>query len=350
MAKRRRLTAPDQKELEKIDESFAAKPRSGGSVTPPIAQVAGEAAVLSGMAGVGDRAEVARNSADADKWRAADAMGAAVHLVQIDAIDAGFLRRDRLIEDEEATSELLSSLRSNGLRSPIEVAELDEGYGLVSGQRRLDAFRKLAESDPDFRQIPAYVRTHETSADAYVSMIEENEIRANLTQYERGRIAVLAAQTGVFPTVEEAVNALFSASSKAKRSKIRSFARIHEALGDLLQFPTDLSERLGLKLAMSIRDGGQKALRRVLSHEEFVNASAEAKAIETCLAEFMQPTTQSRGGRPSETETLPIRSLAGGGSIIAKVSANRMVLDLRDMAFDEDGATALLDALEQYFE
>ena len=46
MAKRRRLIAPDQNELDKIDEGFAAKPPLGRGVSPPIAQVASEAATL----------------------------------------------------------------------------------------------------------------------------------------------------------------------------------------------------------------------------------------------------------------------------------------------------------------
>lgn len=51
-------------------------------------------------------------------------------------------------------------------------------------------------------------------------MVEENEVRANLSHYERGRIAVLAAEQGHFTHVEEAVARLSGAASKAKRSKI----------------------------------------------------------------------------------------------------------------------------------
>ena len=56
MAKRRRLTAPDATALQEMEEGFAAKPQSNpfetNSLTPPIAQVAAEAAALSGMAAV----------------------------------------------------------------------------------------------------------------------------------------------------------------------------------------------------------------------------------------------------------------------------------------------------------
>ncbi|WP_311199555.1 hypothetical protein [Phaeobacter inhibens] len=52
------------------------------------------------------------------------------------------------------------------------------------------------------------------------------------------------------------MDALFGAASKAKRSKVRSFAAVHEGLGDLLRYPNALSEKAGLKLAAALRSGG----------------------------------------------------------------------------------------------
>ena len=60
---------------------------------------------------------------------------------------------------------------------------------------------------------------------------------------------MLVAGQGHFADVEEAVARLFGAASKAKRSKIRSFALVHEELGDMLAFPEELTEKGGLRLA-----------------------------------------------------------------------------------------------------
>jgi ParB family chromosome partitioning protein len=335
MARRRRLVAPDQSELDKIDEGFAAKPPLGNSVTPPIAQGAGEAAALAGMANVTDRAAAARDATQAQNWREAEEAGHAVQAIPISQIDADYLRRDRVVDDQEEMEELVASVQSQGLRSPIEVVATDEGFGLISGHRRLKAFRNLAVSDDRFQQIPAFVRSHDTSADAYLSMVEENEVRANLTHYERGRIAVLAAQHGVFPSVADAVARLFGNASKSKRSKVRSFASVHEALGDLLKFPTDLSEKAGLQLAAALRDGAQKALRQVLAASSYGTADDEWKALEAALGQLGAATKDpSKGGRPSEVTKLPPVELEGGGKLVGQVSPTGLKIDVKGRAVD----------------
>ena len=266
MAKRRRLIAPDAAEIEKIEEGFAAKPginpfdaepASPLASAPPIAKVSAEAAQLHGMTTVTDRVEQARDKADAVRWREAEEAGQAVVMVPLVQIDRDYLRRDRMQIEEEELQELIASIRANGLRSPVEVVALDAGgYGLVSGFRRLEAFGRLNRSMEGFEEIPAFLRKGTESAAAYVAMVEENELRANLSPYERGRIAVLVAGQGVMASVEEAVEVLFAAASKAKRSKVRSFAAVHEGLGDLLHYPNQMSEKVGLKLATALRSGG----------------------------------------------------------------------------------------------
>ncbi|MFY0597935.1 MAG: ParB N-terminal domain-containing protein [Cognatishimia sp.] len=347
MAKRRRLVAPDQNELAKLDEGFAAKPPLGQSMTPPIAQVAGEAAALSAMASVEDRAEAAKNAADAEKWREADGAGHTVQLIPIDDIQPDYLRRDRIDEAPDARQELLESIRQHGLRGPIEVIALDEGYGLIAGHRRLNAFKTLATTDDQFRFIPAFIRSPSDSADAYVNMVEENEVRANLSHYERGRIAVISTQNGVFETVDEAVNQLFGSGSKSKRSKVRSFASVHEALGDLLQFPKELTERTGLKVASALRGGAQARLRAVLVDVAPITPQQEAAALEKAL-EVSQPETKdlSRGGRPTEIQRLPTVFLESGGQIDVSVSSKGMKLEIKGKEIDADFAQDLLTEIK----
>lgn len=339
MAKRRRLAAPDAAELEELEAGFAAKPKTNPfetkSVTPPIAQVAAESAQLSSMTAVTDRVELAKDQGDAAKWRDAEQAGLVARKIPIASINADFIRRDRMVDDEEAMLELEDSLRAHGLRTPIEVTEVEDGYGLISGYRRLMAFRRLFATDTTFAEIPAFVRSAGAGETAYVSMVEENELRANLSHYERGRIAVLATGQGVFPSVESAVNILFASASKAKRSKVRSFAAVHEALGDLLQHPVSLTEKAGLKLAAALRDGGQTRLREALDGAEIADAKAEWNLLEAALDNAPKAEkTAARGGRPQEVTRLEPRRLEGGGNLIAELAPGsvRVRLEGRDMS------------------
>lgn len=349
MAKRRRLTAPDAAELEELEAGFAAKPSASPfetSTTPPIAHVAAEAAQLSSMAQVTDRAALVQDQNDAAQWRTANEAGLVAQKVGIDLIDADFIRRDRMVEDPEAMQELVDSLVEHGLRAPIEITKTNDGYGLISGYRRLQAFRRLSQSDDRFLEIPAFVRNADAGQGAYVSMVEENELRANLSHYERGRIAVLAAGQGVFTSVEEAVDVLFAAASKAKRSKVRSFALVHEALGDLLAFPVALTEKAGLQLAAALRGGAQHALREALSTVGPTTAQAEWYVLERTMADAeTTPVPAGKGGRPKQVVKLdPIR-LDDGSMIFAETAQGEARIKIKGHQLDADVLREIMEGI-----
>ena len=94
-----------------------------------------------------------------------------VTLIPLAAIEAEALPRDRTAVEPEALAELQASILASGLRQPIEVFAAapepgDPGprYGLISGYRRLAAFRALAPGAGDrFARIPAFVRPPPTS-------------------------------------------------------------------------------------------------------------------------------------------------------------------------------------------
>jgi ParB family chromosome partitioning protein len=128
---------------------------------------------------------------------------------------------------------LVTSLRARGQQVPIEVVARGEGgYGLISGLRRVMALREIGETE-----VLALIRRPETSSDAYLAMVEENEIRAGISFYERARLAAEAAKLGIYPDPAAAIAALFASASPAKRSKIGSFVRVHEALGHCAALP-----------------------------------------------------------------------------------------------------------------
>ncbi|MDR6267647.1 ParB N-terminal domain-containing protein [Roseobacter sp. N2S] len=309
MARRRWVNTPSADELKALEDGFARETAPDASAPrPPIAQVAGDAARLSDPTPVGQQVVAARDQADAERYRTAQDKGLLVQELQTESILAEEMSRDRLVLNTEEMEELKTSIKTHGLRLPVEVFALktpkgDAQYGLVSGYRRLQAVRMLAAEtgDPKYKVIRALLRQPENVSEAFVAMVEENEIRSDLSHYERGRIAVIAAEQGVFSSADDAVNALFQSASKAKRSKIRSFALLHEGLGDLLAFPTHLSERAGLQIAGAVRAGLTEDLRSALSSGLGVTPKAEWIVLEPVLARAADmERDQSRGGRPRQ--------------------------------------------------
>ena len=193
----------------------------------PIARVAAEAASAAALEEMAETLQRARDE------------GRMVVDLALDAIVPDHLSRDRIPLDDDDMAALRKSIRAHGQRTPVEVTPLavaaDGGplpYGLISGWRRLAALKALhAETgDPRFASIRALIRRPETAAAAYVAMVEENEIRVGLSQYERARVAAIATRRGIFESENAALAALFATASRAKRSRIRAFLDIYHAL------------------------------------------------------------------------------------------------------------------------
>lgn len=297
MAKRTKLTAPSAEDLAKLDADF----RSENTVRPnpataPIAAVAAETAQTSSI----EPAQQKLNRLDAERLRDAEEQGRLIADIPIDQINELVMVRDRSIIDPDELKELQISLIANGLRLPIEVYKTEDGYGLISGYRRLLATRELNTSYPsEYKTIKALIRPQQEAPKAFQAMVEENEIRSNLSHYERGRIAAIAADQGAFRSTDAAIDGLFAAASAAKRSKVRSFAEIFQELGDLLKFPEDLSERRGLKLSGALRAGAVQQLRTALEEGGFDAPQEEWEALEPIILSFEdQPSTTPKRGRP----------------------------------------------------
>lgn len=310
MAKRKKVTAPTADDLERLDEEFRRETINRPPVaSAPISQVAADAAVHLAVTGSDARAEQARDKADAQRLRSALAEGLVIRQIPLADIDDAAMVRDRTVMDPAELDELKTSIALHGLRLPIELFEQDgtRPFGLLSGYRRLYAMRALAQSGEDrFQTIKALVRDPKTLGGAFTAMVEENEVRANLSQYERGRICVIAAGQGAFGSLEDAVNGLFTSASKAKRSKIRSFSLIFEELGDMLEFPENLREKQGLRIANALRAGGESRFREVLASDNGVTPETEWALMEQVCFEFESETQpKPRGGRPKVQAPAP---------------------------------------------
>ncbi len=361
MARRRTLQAPTADALKEIEAGIDQQlnPRSG--VRPPIADVVADAAVRANPLPQADREQIARDKADANRLRDAEEKGLVAVELPIHDITADALSRDRMDLNEDEMQELMSSISVNGLRLPIEVyvpqhAENGSAYALISGYRRLAALRRLnaMSGGERFQTIAAFVRAPQGVKDAMVAMIEENEIRASLSQYERGRAAAMSVYDGIFNSVDEAVAELFQTASKAKRSKIRSFALIHEDLGDLLKFAVGLNERQCLRIAGALRSGLTEQMRGALEKTEPKSANEEWDVL-VPLIEQSEGSEQdpARGGRPKAAPRVLIdekTELANGISVAREHGPNGYAIRFYGDQVSADLVDAVMENIRHLLE
>jgi ParB family chromosome partitioning protein len=368
MAKRRKLEAPSVADLDKLEEEFRREttPRGplGGAV-PPIAQVAAETASQTHAEGTEARAERARLHAELEQYQSAEAEGRMLIDLPLGQINADAMIRDRTVLDETEMMELRQSIAANGLRLPIEVYEMkapgDDGmrYALLSGYRRYIAVQGLFDLTKQikYQTIRAIVRPAPESDDAFVAMVEENEVRSELSHFERGRIAVISSQQGVFTNTEEAVNRLFSTGSKSKRSKVRSFAMIFEELGDMLLHPEQLTEKRGLRIAQALRHGAEPRLREALSDRSPETADEEWVLMEPVILDVESgPRKPSLGGRPrtkaspSDWDNADTRVTSSGITIRKKRDSAGFVIRFEGQAMDAERMDNLMEEIRALLE
>ncbi len=275
MAKRKRLTPaqPDYLANSAMSETKSAlRPGLPSGAQPPIAQVAGDVSTIAAFMEVSDFLASARSE------------GRLVQRLPLGAINLSYLIRDRLDIHEEDLLHLIDSIRLNGQRIPIEVTEVEPGqYGLISGFRRMAALKRLQEETGEGRygHALALVRQPDNAEDAYVAMVEENEVRLGLSYYERARIVAKAVDLGVFDSEKAALRRLFASASRARRSKIGSFLTIYHQLDQALRFPSALPERLGLAVAKLIEKAPAQVeiLRRNLHETPALSAAEELNRL-----------------------------------------------------------------------
>jgi len=296
MARRKRLDLPTEPFSAELETKSAFTPRA----RMPIADVAGDTAGRAALEEV------------AAEMTAAETEGRVVKKIPIADVEIQHLARDRMVIDGEEMEVLKTSMATRGQQTPIEVVRTGATYGLISGMRRVAALKALGET-----HVLALVRRPETAEAAYLAMVEENEIRANLSYYERANIAVMAVGQGVYPTPKRAVAGLFAHASSAKRSKIAKFLIIRETIGKGLRFPAAIPEKLGLALASAIEADRSVATRLsgALRKTPPEDAAAERRAIERALK------APKEGGAE---DTPPDREVAPG--VVLKAGRGRVAL------------------------
>ena len=341
MVKKPILDGIELSQFKNQNENFVAKPRSKTESMVSIGQMINSSSARNtGLLKIEEK----RNAAllkDAQK------KGNLVEIIPLSEIKIDYLTRDRLELSREELEELKYSIAQNGQRHPVDLIKLADGYGLLSGYRRIQALKELSHET-----VRAFVKETKDAKHIYQDMIEENEIRANLSHYERGKLVCETVDENIFPDIETAVASLFVAASKSKRSKIRSFANVHRALGDILKFPMGISERLGLRLAQALTRGDLRHIRDALTSFSPKTTKEENDALRMALnaSESNMKKEPDNGSSSKEPPVFDFIALKNGGSL--KIATNhqgsQFMIDIPPLS--DDKLQTILHEVQEIFE
>lgn len=286
-------------------------------------------------------------------------LGLVVDLVPLDRIRAEELSRDRAPGRDEDLDELKESIRAIGLSNPIRVVQRGEGFELVQGFRRLQAYRELlAETgDPAFARIPAgLVPPGDQIEVLYRRMVDENMVRRDISFAEMAELAraYLADPETTATTVDDAIAALFGSANRQKRVYIRNFARLLEVLGGSLRHAPAIPRALGLALWKRVDGDPDFAarVRRVLEADTDRDPDREL-AILRGIAEVAETPPDTPEVKPRKTGAKTTLRVALGAQI-AQCTASDGRVELRaprdfsaiDRVRLERAVAAFLAALE----
>ena len=271
------------------------------------------------------------------------------------AMDA--LPRDRSNLDQTALNELQASIAATGLRQPLEVWQMstpqgDKTYGLISGLRRLTVHHNLHRLRPTaFATIPAFLRSPDSIADAMAAMVAENEIRADLSPWDKGRLLVEAVEQGLFPTIEAAALALHPVATRQKRHTMRGYAGVVELLQGQMTAPETLTRAQMERLAQSLRGGLVDLIQHILHDVQGQSPENQWQALLPTLneADRHDPETTATATSPGRPRRL--LHLKQGLTIRRELAKDGWLLhfsgpEARKAALMED----VMDSIERQFQ
>ncbi|WP_435257223.1 ParB/RepB/Spo0J family partition protein [Thioclava sp. FR2] len=185
--------------------------------------------------------------------------------IPLDQINADILPRDRSLPSAEEQDDLVRSIETLGLHTPIEVFGLETTadqpcpYGLISGYRRLTAFRTLGRDT-----IPALLHNPETIHAAMAAMVAENEVRSPISPWEKGRFLARLIEDDRFENIETALTALYPSATRSQRLRLKNCALVADTFHRRLMTPERLTQAQIDRLAAALRAGGEEAISLTL--------------------------------------------------------------------------------------
>ncbi|MBV1925909.1 MAG: ParB N-terminal domain-containing protein, partial [Rhodobacteraceae bacterium] len=269
-------------------------------------------------------------------------------------INMNKLTRDRFAKVDPELDELKASIVAVGLSNPIRVEQCEDGYELIQGFRRLNAFRELAveTNDPRYLKIPAaLVPRGEPVIDLYRKMVDENLVRKDISFGEMAQLALsYAAEVGT--DADEAVGQLYASALKQKRRYIRQFAIMLEAVSGAVHHAEAIPRALGLELYKLVSGDSERAgeLIAALAAEPKRDAVTETQILRAFVAGTTIPATKP-AAKPTAKTSLRIPRPEGEARVLA--SDGRIELRLRrdfsglSRSKLQAGIEALLNTLDE---
>lgn len=254
----------------------------------PMAAAISENAAALGARQIAEAEIRAENDRLAHEYVALKKNGQIVGLVALEEIRAAKLIRDRAAERDPELDELKASIKAVGLSNPIHVEEVEDGFELIQGFRRLSAFRELFEETGDSRyaRIPATLQARGAQLDhLYRRMVDENLVRRDISFAEMAQLAMSYADRSG-ETVADCVDRLFASAGRQKRSYIRHFVQLLTALGRDLKFPEAVPRAMGLSLVKLLDSNPRFAaqVRAVLAAQPERDATLELTLLRGAVA------------------------------------------------------------------
>lgn len=231
--------------------------------------------------------------------------------IPLDQIDAEILPRDRSLPSAEEQDDLVRSIDTLGLHTPIEVfgLETDENqpcpYGLIAGYRRLAAFRTLGRTT-----IPAILHNPESLPAAMAAMVAENEVRAPISPWEKGRFLARLIEDERFDSIETALTALYPSATRSQRLRLKNCALVADIFHRRLMTPERLTQAQIDRLAAALRAGGEDAISLTLRDVYHTGITLNMQwqhLAPTLAAIFAEEPPQTPGRRREPRHTLTPR-------------------------------------------
>ncbi|WP_420863976.1 ParB/RepB/Spo0J family partition protein [Algirhabdus cladophorae] len=295
-------------DFEDTDPSVPAGTEGSGRRGPMAAAISESADAVSERDALADQIR-AENDALAHEHVRLKKLGLITGLIPLDQIHVTKLVRDRAEGIDLELEELKTSIQETGLSNPIRVQETADGFELIQGFRRLQAFKQLRdEGGAGFDTIPAgLVAKGENLESLYRRMVDENLVRKDISFGEMAQLAWAYVRDGNLPVqdINDAIDQLFASAARQKRAYIKNFARLFRWLDDAVQHPAALPRAVGVELNKRLEEQPEQRafLRDKLQSMGQVTADEELAYLRSFLKASAKPSKGAKTERVKSAKT-----------------------------------------------
>ena len=266
-----------------------------------------------------------------------------IHYIDINDIRPNSAQ-PRIHFDEEKLAELASSIKTNGVITPLIVRESANGYELVAGERRWRASRQAG-----LKKVPCIIRDFDDRQNAIVAIIE-NMQREDLNPIEEA--LGLKSMTEKYGFTQEQV----SASLGRSRTYITNSIRLLKLPEEIQQYVS--SGQMSAAHGRTIINIPDKAKQKEIA-DKIIRNDLSVRATERLaekVKDELKPERRKRKKKTSEEDTARAAEIAAverelmtltGTKVHIAGDENKGKIELEYYSIDE--LNRLIDALRDAF-